>query len=224
MKKVLFMLPLFALAVSVARAEGRVTLESVSVPDFVSAARVSGVDGIPSPAASRAEEPVSQELITKFNKTDNSLAMLRNDITWVGNDLDNLDMRAQRIIRDNTSDPFFQSDLDNMSYAMSRRVQELRRLSADIKDLLNRAQKSPELNKYARNMERSAREIQGQAWPRIEDAAGRLESTISFANPQVIGYNAQWTARDISRYTREFSDQSRIAAADTKSLAAKTQP
>jgi hypothetical protein len=58
----------------------------------------------------------------------------------------------------------------------------------------------------------------------MEDAAGRLEGTIRSGNPQIIGYDSQWTAGDISRYTRQLSDSARTLTNDTKNLVTATQP
>ncbi|MFA6435029.1 MAG: hypothetical protein WCW52_10070 [Elusimicrobiales bacterium] len=200
MKKVVFILSLFA----------------------VPAVCAAGQDGpeIPVPGAPIAAE----DLAARFNRADANLGALRNSLTWVSRDLDELDRRANNILQTHTADSFFQSDLDRASRDMSRRVEDLRLLSGEIKNLLDLAQKDPQLNKSAKSMDWSARDILARSWPTMQDSAGRLESTVGFGDPQLLGYNAQWLARDISRNARQFTDLARTAAADTKSLAAKTQP
>ena len=73
-------------------------------------------------------------------------------------------------------------------------------------------------------MEWSARDILSEAWPTLENSAQRLEWTIRSGKPQLMGYDAQWTAMDISRYTRDFSYQARNVSYDVRDLVTKTQP
>jgi hypothetical protein len=222
-KKIL-VFTVFVFAASAVYAADMVRLESVRASDFGPAGRVSCVENIPVPAAPRMAETVSPDLLAKFNDTDKQLSRFRDELTWVGGDLDGLEGRARQIIQYNLYDPSFQSDLSRMSSDMSRRFETIRQLSADVKTLLNLAQSSPELNTSARNMEASAREILRLAWPALQDSAGRLEGTISSGKPQIIGYDSQWTAGDISRYTRQISDQARTITTDTKKLVTATQP
>ena len=215
---------ILAFSVSAVYAADEVKLESVRASDLIQAGQISGVEQPPLPVTPLMAEPVSPDLLAKFSDVEKQLQRLSNDLAWVSNDLNDLERRARQIIQYNTSDAFFQNDLRRMSSDMSRRFDTARRLSSDVKNLLGLAQSSQELNASARKMEASARDILRLTWPAMEDAAGRLEGTIRSGNPQVIGYDSQWTAGDISRYTRQISDQARYLAADTKNLSAATQP
>ena len=222
MKKTLYVLPVFMFAVSAVYAAAPAALESVRASDIKQVRSAAGAE-IPMPAAPVVSEQVPQDLLAKFNNAAHQLSALRNELTWVSNDLYNLEVKARQMIQLNSSDAFFQMDLRRMSSDMSRRVNDLRRISVDVRNLLDLAQKSPELNTIARNMELSARDILNQSWPRMEDAAQRLEWTIRSGKPEIIGYDAQWTAMDISRFTRDFSYQARNVYSDAQSLTTKTQ-
>jgi len=93
-----------------------------------------------------------------------------------------------------------------------------------VRNLLNRAQKSPELNRLSRDMDWAARDILGETWPTLENSAQRLEWTVRSGKPEIVGYDAQWTAMDISRYCRQLSDQARNVSYDTRELVSRTQP
>ena len=222
MKKAIYLFPVFMFAVSAVRAADLSKLEGVRVSDIKVALPARGAE-MPVPAAPGRADQIPQDLLAKFNSAANRLSSLRNDLTWVSNDLDNLERKARQMIQVNSSDPFFQMDLRRMSSDMTRRASDLQRLSADIKDLLNLAQKSSDLNNIARNMDLSARDILSQSWPRIEDSAQRLEWTVRSGKPELVGYDAQWTAMDISRAARDLTYQARNISSDTQSLVNKTQ-
>lgn len=195
------------------------SLESFNASDVA----VKSAAAVPVPAAVKAD-PAPQDLLSKFNQADSELNAIRNDLTWVRNDLDNLDNRARQMVQLNASDAFFQSDLQRMSMDMSNRFNTLQRAAYDVHNLLALAQKSAGLNKTARDMDWAARDILNDTWPAIEDAAQRLEGTVRSGKPEIVGYNAQWTAMDISRFSRQLSDQARSVSYDTQSLVSKTQP
>lgn len=220
MKKILFLFTVLAFTGPVVRAAGHVNLERVSASYFSRSEQLS----IPLPNAPLRAEPVSPDLLEKFNGAEKQLSAFRNDLNRVGNDLNDLERRARQMIQFNSQDYLFRTDLSRMSSDMSRRFDTSRRLLADVKNLLSLAQKAPELNKSARNMEASARDILRLTWPAMQDAAGRLEGTIRSGDPAVVGYNSQWNAADISRYTRQLSDSARTLFSDTKNLVTATQP
>ncbi len=220
MKKILFLFSVLALTASAVYAAGQLELESLRAPDLGKSDQVS----IPLPGTPMRAEPVSPGLLVKFNDTEKQLSALRSDLYRAGNDLNDLERRARQMIQFNTNDYFFRTDLSRMSSDMSRRFDTSRRLMADVRNLLNLAQKAPELNKSARNMEASARDILRLTWPALQDAAERLEGTIRSGDPAVVGYNSQWNAADISRYARQLSDSARTLYADTKDLISATQP
>lgn len=178
----------------------------------------------PAPVKAAKEETIPQDLVYKFNNTANELQRMRNDITWLRSDIDNLERTAQRINQTNSQDSFFQFDLQRMSTDMQRRFNDMQRISWDVKNLLNLAQKAKQLNDIARNMEWDASDIMREAWPGIQDAAQRLEWTVRAGKPEIIGYNAQWAAMDISRNARQFTDQARYTYYDAQTLVSKTQP
>lgn len=183
---------------------------------------------VPSPAlpalAAKEDSQVPQDLVYKFQQVSRDLNAVRNDLTWVRNDIDDLERRASRMIQMNSSDAFFQFDLRRMSSDMSRRFGDLQRAAMDVRDLLNLAQKSSELNRLSLDMDWAARDILNDTWPTLENSAQRLEWTVRGGRPEIVGYDAQWTAMDISRYCRQLSDQARNVSYDTRALVSKTQP
>jgi hypothetical protein len=222
MKKALYLIPLFMFAVTSTYAVDFSEIQTLKAADLQAAPEI--VPVAPVPAVQVQEEQVSPDLVNRFNSAASQLRTIESNLTWVRMDIDNLERTARRMIQTNSSDAFFSMDLRRMSSDMSRRVSDLQRVSMDIKNLLGQAQKSKELNDIARNMEWAARDIQNEAWPTLENAAQNLEWTIRSGKPQVIGYDAQWTAMDISRYTRDFSYQARSLSFDVQSLVTKTQP
>lgn len=222
MKKALYLLPLFLFTVPPAHADDFAAIQTLNAADLKAApppAVAAPVPGVPA-----QEEQVPQDLAAKFNSAADQLRTLENGLTWVRMDIDNLERTARRMVQSNSSDAFFQMDLRRMSSDMSRRVNDLQRASMDMKNLLNLAQKSKELNDAARNMEWSARDILNEAWPALENAAQNLEWAVRSGKPEIMGYDAQWTAMDISRYARDFSYQARNLAYDVQNLVNKTQP
>ena len=219
MNKTLFLFAAFAFASPAVHAAGEVKLESLGVSDIGTAEQL-----VPPPGAPLRAEPVPPALLTKFKEAGRQLSAYRDELNRSGFDLNDLERRARQMVQYNSQDYSFRTDLSRMSSDMSRRFDTSRRLMAEVKDLLDLAQKDQELNKSARDMEASARDILRLAWPALQDAAGRLEGTIRSGDPAVVGYNSQWNAADISRYTRQITDSARYLAADTKNLAVATQP
>jgi Mg2+ and Co2+ transporter CorA len=181
---------------------------------------------VPAAVAVEAKEDTQapQDLVYKFQQASRGLNAVRNDLTWVRNDIDDLERRAARMIQMNSSDAFFQFDLRRMSSDMSRRFGDLQRAAMDVRNLLNQAQKSAELNRLSLDMDWAARDILRDTWPTLENSAQRLEWTVRSGKPEIVGYDAQWTAMDISRYCRQLSDQARNVSYDTRELVSKTQP
>ncbi|MCX5795261.1 MAG: hypothetical protein NTY77_07205 [Elusimicrobia bacterium] len=160
----------------------------------------------------------------KFKAAADRLSRLENGIVWVKDDMAQLEERARRIIQMHAADSLFQFDLRRLKDDSDRRLADIRRSAADIKDLLASAGPSQELNAVVRDMERDARSILSTAWPGMEDAAGRLQGTIQTGTPEVIGYDSQWTASDVSRDCRDFSFQARRVLSDAQALVKQTQP
>ena len=79
------------------------------------------------------------------------------------------------------------------------------------------------LNRLA-EIERNARTLLNRAQFDIENTAQRLEWAVRGAKPELIGYNAQWTVMDISRYSREFTWRLRDLSFDAQSLVSATRP
>jgi hypothetical protein len=178
------------------------------------------------PVAAPRPEPaqVPQDVVNRFQQAYNELNGIRTNLTWVRSDLDRLESRARQISQINYHDAFFENDLRRMSMDMSNRFFGMQQAARDVQNLLTLAQKDAGLNKQARDIDVMAREILRETWPGIEDAAGRLEWTVRAAKPEVIGYNSQWTAMDISRNARQFADQARRTSDYTRQLIDKTQP
>ncbi|MCX5786272.1 MAG: hypothetical protein NTX59_11345 [Elusimicrobia bacterium] len=220
MRKTVCLLAMFAVSVTAVRAGGFLDLNAIRASDVKAAADIA----VPVPSAPAKEDPAPPDLVNKFNNAANELRIMRNDLTWVKNDLDNLNNTAQRMIQTNSQDAFFPSDLRKMSTDMSRRVNDIRRIASDVKELLGLAQKSKQLNDIARKMDQDARMILYDAWPGMEDASQNLEGTIRSGRPELFGYDAEWTASDISRNCRDFSYQARHTYSDTESLVKNTQP
>ncbi len=193
-------------------------LETIKAADFgvkIEAAEI--------PAAAPVRDAL-QDLVYKFQQVTNQLNSVRNDLTWVRSDIDNLESRARRMIQTNSADSFFQMDLMRMKSDMSRRFDNLQRASNDVRGLLGQAQKSADLNKAARDMDWAANDILRDTWPTLENSAQRLEWTVRSGKPQLVGFNAQWDAMDISRSCRQLSDQARNVSNDTRTLVSQTQP
>lgn len=180
---------------------------------------------VPVPAAPVKETPqVPQDLVYKFNQVKNDIWKLESDTTWVRSDIDRLENTARRIAQTNSSDPFFQNDLQRLSWDMSRYNSDAQRLGMNVKNLLNAAQKDQELNRLARAIDMDARSLLNRAQFDIENSAQRLEWAVRGAKPELIGYNAQWTAMDISRNGRDFSWKVRDISYDAQRLVSATQP
>ncbi|OGS09131.1 MAG: hypothetical protein A2270_08185 [Elusimicrobia bacterium RIFOXYA12_FULL_51_18] len=225
MKKALYMLPLFLFAISAVYAADFSKMETLRAADLKAAPEAAFAAPVPAvPVKPVKEEQTPQNLINEFNNAAYQLSNVENGLTWVRMDLRNLESAARRIVQSNTADPFFQMDLRRMSSDMSRRVNDLQRASMDVRNLLSLAQQSRELNDSARNMERSAWNIMNEAWPTLENSAQNLEWIIRSGKPELFGYDAQWTAMDISRNIRDFSSQARNTYYDAQNLVNKTQP
>ena len=220
MKQAVMLLALFSVIPSAYCADFQ--LDRLGAAD-VTAEGAPALPAVPA-AAAKEDTQVPQDLVYKFQQAARDLAAVRNDLTWVRSDIDDLERRASRMIQMNSSDAFFQFDLRRMSSDMSRRFSDLQRVSMDVRKLLNLAQKSPELNRLSRDMDWAARDILGETWPTLENSAQRLEWTVRSGKPEIVGYDAQWTAMDISRYCRQLSDQARNVSYDTRELVSRTQP
>ena len=220
MKKIAFTLALFSLTLPAFSSD--FSLNTIKACDIGAKA---AVVAIPLPSApAKADATVAPDLLSKFQKVNKDLNAIHDGLAWVSDDLSRLEERARQIIQMHVYDAFFESDLRKMSSDMSGRFDDMRRAAADTHALLGLAQKSAELNKAAKDMDRDANDILREAWPTLQDAAQRLESTVSSGTPQVIGYDSQWTAADISRNCRQLTDQARHALTDTQKLVTLTQP
>ena len=176
------------------------------------------------PAPAKADSQIPQDLVYKFNQAKNDLWRLESDTTWLRSDIDRLESTARRIAQTSSADAFFQSDLQRMSFDVSRYNNDAGRLRDQVKGLLQLAQKDAELNRIARDLEMDARTLLNRAQFDMENSAQRLEWAVRGAKPELIGYNAQWQAMDISRYTREFTWKVRDMSYDAQALVNKTRP
>ena len=176
------------------------------------------------PAPAKADSQIPQDLVYKFNQAKNDLWRLESDTTWLRSDIDRLESTARRIAQTSSADAFFQSDLQRMSFDVSRYNNYAGRLRDQVKGLLQLAQKDAELNRIARDLEMDARTLLNRAQFDMENSAQRLEWAVRGAKPELIGYNAQWQAMDISRYTREFTWKVRDMSYDAQALVNKTRP
>ena len=219
MKKTIFAAVLVSLASQAFAAD----FSSLAVMKAADLAMKSEAAAVPVPAAP-VKETVPQDLVYKFNQVKNDIWRLQSDTTWLRSDLDRLESAARRIAQTNSSDPFFQNDLQRMSMDMNRYNSGAQRLGMDMKNLLNLAQKDQELNGIARNIDMDARTLLNRAQFDIENSTQRLEWAVRGAKPELIGYNAQWQAMDISRYGRDFTWKVRDISYDAQSLVVKTQP
>lgn len=221
MKKLMFAVTLVSLASSAFAADFS-SLAGLKAADFnVKAAAVA----VPVPAKPAKENPqVPQDLVYKFNQVKNDIWKIESDTTWLRSDIERLESTARRIAQSGSVDHFFQNDLQRMSWDMSRYNTDVQSLARDIKNLLNLAQKDQGLNNIARNIEMDARTLLNRAQFDIENSTQRLEWAVRGAKPELIGYNAQWTAMDISRNARDFTWKVRDISYDAQSLVSKTRP
>jgi hypothetical protein len=221
MKRTIFSLVLVSLASSAFAADFS-TLAALKASDIGVKTEAAVV---PLPAAPVKETPqVPQDLVYKFNQVKNDIWRIESDTTWLRSDIDRLESTARRIAQTNSSDPFFQNDLQRMAMDMNRYNSSAQRLGMELKNLLNLAQKDQELNRIARDIERDARTLLNRAQFDIENSTQRLEWAVRGAKPELIGYNAQWQAMDLSRYGRDFTWKVRDLSYDAQSLVSKTQP
>lgn len=218
MKQAVILLALFSVIPSAYCADFQ--LERLGASDVAVAAAAPAVLAV----EAREDTQAPQDLVYKFQQASRDLNAVRNDLTWVRNDIDDLERRASRMIQMNSSDAFFQFDLRRMSSDMGRRFGDLQRAAMDVRNLVSQAQKSAELNRLSLDMDWAARDILRDTWPTLENSAQRLEWTVRSGRPEIVGYDAQWTAMDISRYCRQLSDQARNVSYDTRELVSKTQP
>ena len=180
---------------------------------------------VPVPAAPVKEDAqVPQDLVYKFNQAKNDLWRLESDTTWLRSDIDRLENTARRIVQTNSADAFFQHDLQRMASDISRYNNDAGRVRDQVKNLLQLAQKSQDLNRIARDIDMDARTLLNRAQFDIENSAQRLEWAVRGAKPELVGYNAQWQAMDISRYSREFTWKARDLSFDAQSLVNQTRP
>ncbi|MDO8802975.1 MAG: hypothetical protein Q7R35_00965 [Elusimicrobiota bacterium] len=220
MKKIMFALVLVSFASSAFAADFS-SLAGLKAADInVQAAAVV----VPAPAKPVKEDPqVPQDLVNKFNQVKNDIWRIESDTTWLRSDIDRLESDARQIEQNNTSDPFFLSDLQRMSINMSRYVNDAQRLGMNLKSLLNLAQKDQGLNRIARDIEKDARSLLNRAQFDIENSTQRLEWAVRGARPELIGHNAMRQAMEISRNGRDFTWKVRDISNDARSLVSKTQ-
>lgn len=179
---------------------------------------------VPAPSAPLKEAAqVPQDLVYKFNLARNEVRRLETDTTWLRNDINRLESDARRI-EQGVSNPFFSSDLRRMSMDMSRRLGDLQRLAADVKNLISLAVKDEALNRVARDIEWDARDLENRFQFDIVNAAQSLEWTVRRLDPKLVGYDAQWTASDLARVCRDLQWKTRDLSWDARDLAAKTRP
>jgi hypothetical protein len=107
---------------------------------------------------------------------------------------------------------------------MARRYSDLQRFVPDMKNLLKLAQKDAKLNQLARDMEWDARDLDNRFQFDIVHSAQNLEYTVRRIDPKLIGYDAQWTAGDLSRTCRDMQWKTRDLRWDAQELVRKTQP
>ncbi len=167
---------------------------------------------------------VGQGLIDKFTRVKNTLRRLRHNTTWLDSDMDRLERDARRIAGSGRPDPFFENSLRRFSSTTSGYADDASRIYMDIKNLLNIAVKSDELNKISGSMELDARDIYNDAQFRLESAAMSLERTVRSVNPRLIGHNAHWTASDITSNVRRYSWKVRDIRSGARNLTRETQP
>jgi hypothetical protein len=167
---------------------------------------------------------VGQDLVYKLGRIKNDLWRLKSDTTWLDNDIDKLEREARNIASSGNSAPFFESDLRRMSYDITGYMNDARRIYTDIHNFLNIAVKSEDLNRVARDMEWDARDLYNDAQFDLERAARNLEYAVRSAKPEIIGYNSQWKASEITRNVRDYSWKLRDIYFGVQDLKRKTQP
>jgi len=197
-------------------------LPAMKASDFGVKAAAAAAPVTAAPVSEPAQVP--QDLVYKFNQVKNDIWKLESDTTWLRSDIDRLENTARRIAQTNSSDPFFQNDLRRMAWDLNRYNTDAQRLGLDVKNLLGLAQKDQELNRLARDIENDARTLLNRAQFDIENSTQRLEWAVRSAKPELVGYDAQWQAMDISRGGRDFTWKVRDLSYDAQSLVSRTQP
>lgn len=217
MRKVLFVL----LAVSAAAPAYSLdfTLNKLSAASLKEAPAAA----VPAPAAPAKEDPVPQDLVQKFQRFKNDIWRLENDTTWLRNDINRLESEARRI-EQGSANYSFSFDLRRMASDMSRRYTEAQNLAYGMKELLGLARKDAQLNRLASDIEWSARDLDNRFQFDVANAAQNLEWTVRRIDPKLIGYDAQWNASDLSRYSRDIQWKTRDLRWDAQDLVNKTRP
>jgi hypothetical protein len=178
---------------------------------------------VPAPPAPVKEGPVSPDLVYRFQQFKNDVWRLETDTTWLRSDINRLEADANRI-EQGGSNAFFSSDLRRMSMDMSRRANDAQRLAMEMKSLLNLAQKDSQLNGLATDIDWNVRDLDNRFQFDILNAAQSLEYTVRRIDPKLIGYDAQWTASDLSRACRDIQWKTRDMRWDAQELVSKTRP
>lgn len=180
---------------------------------------------VPAPLKQVKEETsvVEQDIVYKFQRLKDDLWRFKNDSIWIRSDINRLESEARRIAQGQSS-AFFQIDLRNISFNMSRYYNEINRLAMDLKNLLTLAKKDSQLNRLARDIEWDVMDLDNRFNFDVQNAAQSLEWTIRGIDPKIIGYDAQWTAMDISRYARDIAWKTRDMRWDAQKLVQSTQP
>jgi hypothetical protein len=184
-------------------------------------AKAAAVPAAPAPA--KAEGQVPQDLSYRFQQFKNDIWRLESDTTWLRSDINRLESDARRVEQGGYAG-LFSSDLRRMSMDMSRRANEAQRLGMEMKNLLNLAQKDAKLNQLASDIEMDARDLDNRFQFEVINAAQNLEWTVRRIDPKLIGYDAQWTASDLSRNCRDIQWKTRDLRWDAQELVRKTQP
>ncbi|PIU17724.1 MAG: hypothetical protein COT18_12450 [Elusimicrobia bacterium CG08_land_8_20_14_0_20_59_10] len=217
MKKII----LFLVAVSVVSPAYSLafSLNKLQVSDFNAKTAV-----VPAPSAPvKAETQVSQDLVNKFNQIKNDIWRLESDTTWLRNDINRLEAEA-RSIEQGSQNAFFSNDLRSMARSMSDWSNRAQRLSMSVKQLLPLAVKDKKLNDLARDIQWDARDLYNRFQFDIQNAAQQLEWTVRRIDTDLVGYDAQWQASDISSQARDLQWKTRDLQWDVQTLVSKTQP
>ncbi|HBE89490.1 MAG TPA: hypothetical protein DDW67_10170 [Elusimicrobia bacterium] len=206
-----------------ANAADNPTIESLRSSAFAMPKAEAVVPSAPAPVAVEQPVQVPQDLVYKFNQLKNDMWRLESDTTWLRSDIDRLEGEARRI-QQGSHNAFFSNDLRNMARNLNSWSNDAQRLAFDLKRLLPLAVKDKKLNDLARDIEWDVRDLDNRFQFDVQNSAQRLEWTVRSIDSNLVGYDAQWQASDISRYARDIQQKTRDMRWDAQDLVRKTQP
>lgn len=161
------------------------------------------------PEVSLKVEKADINLEHEFTRLRNDLRDFSNRTNWLRSDIDYLVSRARDIAYHHVHDSFFINDLRDMEYRLNSYFNDARRIAREAEDLRSASKKDEKLNSIAKDILDESTFLLNRFQFDVENSASELEYTVRNIDSSLIGYDAYWTASDISRHAREIEFQLR---------------